>query len=93
MVICGVTPAKGLAMTTPFESTPRSQKPQPHEPERREFPVREYIGAMAVELAQMARWDGDEDLGLLLDAAAARAAEAVPAVPVELDPPARRRTA
>lgn len=35
-----------------------------------EFPVREYVGAMAAELAQMARWDGDEELGRLLDAAA-----------------------
>lgn len=36
----------------------------------RDYPVREYVGAMAVELAQMARWDGDEQLALLLDAAA-----------------------
>ena len=35
----------------------------------------------------------DLGFGLLLDAAAARAAEAAPAVSVELDPPARRRTA
>ena len=38
-----------------------------------EFPVRDYIGAMALELAQMARWDGDETLAVLLEAAAARA--------------------
>ena len=41
------------------------------EPVSREFPVREYIGAMATELAQMARWDGDEALGRLLDSCAA----------------------
>ena len=80
-------------MTIQSESTQRSVQQRPGEPEQRDFPVREYIGAMSVELAQMARWDGDEELGLLLDAAAARAAEAVPAVSVELDPPARRRTA
>jgi len=39
-----------------------------------EFPVREYIGAMAMELAQMARFDGDEPLAVILDAAADRAA-------------------
>ena len=44
-------------------------------PDQREYPVREYIGAMAAELAQMARWDGDDTLGQLLDAVAARAAE------------------
>lgn len=80
-------------MTIPSESIERSRPRRPEEAERREFPVREYIGAMAVELAQMARWDGDEELGRLLDTAAARAAEAAPAVPVELDPPVRRRTA
>lgn len=41
-----------------------------------EFPVREYIGAMAMELAQMARFDGDEPLAVILDAAADRAAMA-----------------
>jgi hypothetical protein len=35
-----------------------------------EFPVREYVGAMAAELAQMARWDGDETLACALDIAA-----------------------
>ncbi len=39
-----------------------------------DFPVREYIGAMARELARMARWDRDEVLAALLDAAAERAA-------------------
>ena len=39
------------------------------------FPTREYIGAMALELAQMARFDGDEALARLLDAAATLAGE------------------
>lgn len=33
-------------------------------------PVREYICALATELAQMARMDGDEQLGAVLDVAA-----------------------
>ncbi|WP_295704772.1 hypothetical protein [uncultured Brevundimonas sp.] len=32
--------------------------------------MREYVGAMAGELARMARWDGDERLACLLEAAA-----------------------
>jgi len=39
------------------------------------FPVREYIGSMALELAQMARSEGDEVLGRLLDCAAALAGD------------------
>ena len=49
-----------------------------------EFPVREYIGAMSLELAQMARWDGDEALGRLLDSAAALAGEPLKRPVVEL---------
>ena len=60
--------------------------------DRREFPVREYIGAMAVELAQMARWDGDEILGRLLDAVAARAEEIPPAPLAAADPSLTRRS-
>ena len=41
-----------------------------HDRNAAEFPVREYVGAMAAELARMARWDGDEKLGCLLDAVA-----------------------
>lgn len=54
-----------------------------------EFPVREYIGAMAMELAQMARWDGDEALGRLLDSAASLAAEPLARKPVERPQPPR----
>lgn len=56
---------------------------------KREFPVREYIGAMAVELAQMARWDGDEALGRILDGAAALAAEPLARMPIEIVEPVR----
>lgn len=44
----------------------------------KEYPVREYIGGMCMELAQMARWDGDERLAVLLETAAARAHEPRP---------------
>jgi hypothetical protein len=47
-----------------------------------EFPVREYIGAMALELAQMARWDGDEALARLLESAATLAGEPMVRTPV-----------
>ncbi|MGQ2992001.1 MAG: hypothetical protein ACT6RD_05755 [Brevundimonas sp.] len=40
---------------------------------QRDYPVREYIAGMARELAQMARWDGDEGLAALLEAVEARA--------------------
>ena len=36
-------------------------------------PIREYICSLATELAQMARTDGDENLGAVLDVAAALA--------------------
>lgn len=58
-----------------------------------EYPVREYIGAMAVELAQMARWDGDEALARILDSAAGLAAERIQCAPVELEEPRRARPA
>ncbi len=38
-----------------------------------DYPVREYIGSMAQELAEMARWDGDEVLAGLLETVALRA--------------------
>ena len=38
-----------------------------HGTQAKDYPVLEYIGAMARELAQMARWDGDEHLARLLD--------------------------
>jgi len=58
-----------------------SSKPRP-EPSgaapAKEYPVREYIGAMCLELAQMSRWDGDERLAVLLEAASGRANEPAP---------------
>lgn len=46
----------------------------PHEPGSggyvADYPVREYVAAMAVELASMARWDGDEKLASALETAA-----------------------
>lgn len=44
----------------------------------KEYPVREYIGSMCLELARMARWDGDERLAVLLEAASGRAGEPAP---------------
>ena len=52
-----------------------------------EFPVREYIGAMALELAQMARWDGDEALARILESAATLAGETVTRKPVAVERP------
>ena len=61
--------------------------------DKKEFPVREYIGAMALELGQMARWDGDETLGGLLDSVAALAAEPLARMPVEIVKPGKVRPA
>ena len=38
-----------------------------------DYPIREYVAAMAAELATMARWDGDEALASILDLASAKA--------------------
>ncbi len=71
------------------DGAPRATRADP-EPERPpEFPVREYIGAMALELAQMARWDGDEALGRILDSAAALAAEPLSRPRLDLVEPSR----
>ena len=52
-----------------------------------DHPVREYIGAMAQQLALMARWDGDETLARMLEAAVSIAAEPAPeAQPLETQP-------
>jgi hypothetical protein len=62
-------------MSTQRSEAEAQRPPSPEEQTAREFPVREYIGAMALELAQMARFDGDEALGRLLDAASTMSAE------------------
>jgi hypothetical protein len=48
-----------------------------------DYPVREYVAAMAAELALMARWDGDEALAAALDAVSQQAArQPVSSIPV-----------
>lgn len=42
-------------------------------PDLKDYPIREYVAAMSAELAQMARWDGDERLACVLDTAATMA--------------------
>ncbi len=59
------------AATPDPAATPRRTSPEPHA-----YPVRDYIGAMADELARLARFDGDEALAVILEAAANRAAVA-----------------
>lgn len=56
-----------------------------------EFPAREYIAAMSLELAQMARWEGDEALARLLDAASGLAGEPLVRKPVEVVEPSAVR--
>ncbi|MGH7026823.1 hypothetical protein [Brevundimonas sp.] len=45
-------------------------------PDLTDYPVREYVTAMALELARMARWDGDEALAGALEAASTMASAA-----------------
>jgi hypothetical protein len=77
----------------PAEPLPEPLGPPPPDGMPREFPVREYIGAMSIELAQMARWDGDEALARLLDAAGAMAAEPLKRRPSDIIKPRRPRRA
>jgi len=66
-------------MGNPASSTgPNSAPDHRLKPDLSDYPVRDYIGAMAVELAQMARFDGDEGLAQALEAAAALASEPAP---------------
>lgn len=77
--------ATSTLVTTPAGREAADRVPGAGPPQ--DYPVREYIGAMASELAQMARWDGDEALGRALDAVAHAAAEPrPPAEPIELAP-------
>lgn len=50
-----------------------------------DYPVRDYVAAMAGELARMARWDGDERLACVLEAAADLASRPSPAAPAVLE--------
>ena len=72
--------------TEPAGGTPLAGTP-------RDFLVREYIGAMSIELAQMARWDGDEALARVLDAAASMSAEPLKHRHVDIVKPRRPRRA
>lgn len=58
-------PSRAQDFATP-DPTLRSE---PSDDGADEYPVREYIGTMAAELARMARWDGDEALAHVLEAA------------------------
>lgn len=67
--------------TSALVTTPAARKGAGRVPDSgstQDYPVREYIGAMAVELAQMARWDGDEALGCALDVVARLAGDPAP---------------
>ncbi|MEN5145686.1 hypothetical protein [Brevundimonas diminuta] len=59
------------------KTTQQSRKPT--SPDLTDYPVREYVAAMAAELAGMARWDGDERLAGLLENAADMARRTAPA--------------
>lgn len=43
-----------------------------------DYPVRDYVGSMSAELARMARWDGDEALARVLEAAVRLAEQPAP---------------
>lgn len=49
----------------PGQPSREGDSPERHDP----FPMREYIGAMAAELAAMARHEGDESLARVLEQA------------------------
>ncbi len=57
-----------------------------------DYPVREYVRAMSIELAQMALWDGDPALAQALEAAARLAGVPKMVEPVR-DPAPRRKRA
>lgn len=61
------------------DKAPDQTKTEPGEPapDLSDYPVREYVRAMAVELAQMALWDGDSALCKALEAAAEMAGQPV----------------
>ena len=61
-----------------FEMGRKRQKSLPP-PDMTNYPVREYVAALAAELATMARWDGDERLASALDTAADLARRQAPA--------------
>ena len=65
-----------MSPSTTDAQTPHDTGTIHHQSDDREshaYPVRDYIGAMADELARLARFDGDEALTVILEAAANRA--------------------
>lgn len=58
---------------------PAPRRSKTTSPDLTDYPVREYVAAMAAELAGMARWDGDERLAGLLESAADMARRTTPA--------------
>lgn len=70
---------ESMSPSTTAALTPHDTGTTRHRSSDREthaYPVRDYIGAMADELARLARFDGDEALAVILEAAANRAAAA-----------------
>jgi hypothetical protein len=59
-------------------------------PDLSDYPVREYVRAMSIELAQMALWDGDPQLCKALEAAAEMASKPVSVAPLRDSEPVKR---
>ena len=72
----------------PFLSSPSKIRTEPVV-DLKDYPVREYVRAMSMELAQMALWDGDPPLAEALEAVARMAG--VPKVTEPARDPAPRR--
>ena len=72
----------------PGQSGSRSLKVEPRIEPVLDYPMREYIGGMSRELADMARRDGDEMLAVQLERASDRAA-----LPALTEPPLPIQTA
>ena len=72
----------------PGQSGSRSLKVEPRIEPVLDYPMREYIGGMSRELADMARRDGDEMLAVQLERASDRAA-----LPALKEPPLQIQTA
>lgn len=68
------------------DAVPASASTTPVSSETDEYPVRDYVGSMSGELARMARWDGDEALARVLEAAVRLARQPAPRpLPIALD--------
>jgi hypothetical protein len=81
IVFCSYSGQEGLSVaetTGRHELRSREQFRPPSPPDLTDYPVREYIAAMAVELASMARWDGDAKLAFALESVADMARRETP---------------